>query len=130
MLFSVTDKKLFADAQKFHFSHNGRLMAIGSKDGCRISVLKIISDEFGGLLDMSLAAICYRGFRSCNLKEISFSESLEYMLVTSDSGTIHMFNIEAALLEDRPLSIVRSKEIRSFMKLKIEDILLKAILCS
>ena len=49
MLFTVTDKKLFANAQKFHFSHNGELMAIGSKDGCRISVLKVITDEFGGL---------------------------------------------------------------------------------
>ena len=126
MLFTVTDKKLFANAQKFHFSHNGELMAIGSKDGCRISVLKVITDEFGGLQDMSLVAICYRGFRSCNFKEISFSPSLEYMLVTADSGTIHMFNMKEALGESRPLNEVRSNEIRSFMKLKLEDILLKA----
>ena len=126
MLFTVTDKKLFADAQKFHFSHDGELMAIGSKCGCKISVLKVIYDEFGGLQDMSLVAICYRGFRACNLKEISFSPSLEYMLVTADSGTIHMFNIKEAIGESRPLNIVRGNEIRSFMKLKLEDLLLKA----
>ena len=93
-------------------------------------MLKIISDEFGGLRDLSLIAICYRGFRHCNLKEISFSESLEYMLVTADSGTIHMFNIKEAIGEARPLKIVRSKEIRSFMKLKLEDLLLKVNSCN
>ena len=79
---------------------------------------------------MSLIAICYRGFRARNLKEISFSESLEYMLVTADSGTIHMFNIKHAIGEVRPLNVVRSNEIRSFMKLRLEDLLLKVNACS
>jgi len=106
-LFQVTDTKLFTNAQKFHFSHNGKLLAIGDRYGCRISVLKVHTDEFGSLLDMSLVAICYRGFRACNLKEISFSENLDYMIVTSDAGTVHLFDVKAAH-EDRPINIVRS----------------------
>lgn len=128
VLFSVTDEKLFTNAQKLHFSNDGTLFAIGSKCGCRISVLKVITDDSGCLLDMSLVAICYRGFRSCNLKEISFSPSLDHMIVTADSGTIHMFNIKAAH-EDRPINIVRKEEIRSFMKLKVEDLLFKTTKC-
>ena len=99
------------------------MLAIGSRDGCRISILKVHTDEFGSLIDMSLVAICYRGFRACNLKEISFSANLDHMIVTSDSGTVHLFDVRLAH-EDRPINIVRNQEIRSFMKLKLEDLLL------
>ena len=79
---------------------------------------------------MSLVAICHRGLRPRHLKEISFSPSLEYMMCTADGGTVHMFNVKTALLEHRPINVVRSKEIRSFMKLKLEDLLFKANRCS
>ena len=79
---------------------------------------------------MTLVAICYRGFRHRHLKEISFSPSLEYMLVTADGGTVHMFNVGQAILEPRPIEVVRCKEIRSFMKLRLEDLLIKVNKCS
>lgn len=51
------------------------------------------------------------------------------MIVTSDAGTVHLFDVKAAH-EDRPINTVRSQEIRSFMKLKLEDLLLLSLKCT
>jgi hypothetical protein len=40
-LISAECADLFTDAQKFSFSNDGNFAAIGSKDGCRISVIEV-----------------------------------------------------------------------------------------
>ena len=40
-LYTIDGPDLFNEAQKFSFSNDGKLMAVGSKDGSRISVVEI-----------------------------------------------------------------------------------------
>ena len=55
--------------------------------------MELITDSKGSLHEIVLLCICYRGFFSSHLKTITFSPDNNFILVTSDTGKIHVFHI-------------------------------------
>ena len=110
---SVDCKDLLIDPQKFSFSLNGKFLAVGGRDGCRISVFELITDSKNKLHELILTAICYRGFFSANLKAIMFSPDNNFLMVTSDAGKIFLFEIGNAIKSKNNLKTVRKKEIKA-----------------
>jgi hypothetical protein len=86
--------------------------------------MELITDSKGSLHELILVCICYRGFFSSHLKSITFSPDNDFLLVTSDTGKMHVFHIGTFRLAKNNLRTVRKNEIKSIMCIAL-DILLK-----
>lgn len=122
-LIQVTNTKLFKDCQKFSFSGNGQYLAIGSKDGTKISIVELIEDSKRSLHEVILIAVCKRGFWSCNLKTIQFSPDNNFVVVTSDNGSLQLFHVGLARLAKNNLKTVHKNHIKNCLEVETEKIL-------
>ena len=68
-------------------------------------------------------AVCYRGFFKSHLKAIVFSQDNELLAVSSDTGTIHVFHIGAALRARNNLKHVRKNELRFCVHIKLDNLM-------
>lgn len=82
--------------------------------------MELITDSKGSLHEIVLLCICYRGFFSSHLKTITFSPDNNFILVTSDTGKIHVFHIGQYVSAKNNLRTVRKNEIKSCMIIAIE----------
>ena len=73
-----------------------------------------------------LVAVCYRGFFSTQLKTIVFSQDNELLIISSETGTVHVYAIGDAMRNQRTLKDVRKKELQSCVHLK-SDFLAKQL---
>ena len=119
-LVAVDCKGLLTDCQKFSFSPDGKLVAAGSKDGTRIAIMELITDSKGSLHEIVMLCICYRGFFSSHLKTITFSPDNNFILVTSDTGKVHVFHIGQYVRAKNNLRTVRKNEIKSCIVIGLE----------
>ena len=119
-LITTNCKNLLNDCQKFSFSPDGKLIAAGNKDGNRISIMELITDSKGSLHELILICICYRGFFSSHLKALTFSPDNNFLLVTSDTAKIHVFNIGSYYKAKNNLRTVRKNEVKSCMIIALE----------
>lgn len=122
-LIAINCKSLLTECQKFSFSPDGTLLAAGNKDGCRVSVMQLICDSKGSLCELVLICICYRGFFSSNLKQMTFSPDNDFLLVTSDTGKVAIFNIGSFVSGKNNLRTVRKNEIKACMNIVMDDLL-------
>lgn len=86
-------KDYLVECQRFDFNHDGKLLAVGSSDGRRICLIELILDSKKSLHEVILIGICYRGWFSSHLKEMRFSPDNNFLIVTSDTGKIHIMDI-------------------------------------
>ena len=119
-LVTVDCKSLLTEPQKFKFSSDGQLVAVGSSDGCRISVLNLVENSKKSLCEAILACICYRGFFSTHIKSIDFSADKNFLCVACENGKISFFHIEKALKAKNNLKTVRKYEIKSCLELSMD----------
>lgn len=111
------------DCQKFYFNEDGKLLAVGSEDGRRIFLLELIMDSVKSLHEVILIGICYRGWFSSHLKEMRFSPDDNFLIVTSDTGKIHIYDIKEHVAGKNNLKTVRKYQIERTMTLRINEIL-------
>ena len=124
-LVAIDSTDLFTDVQKFCFSTDGKLLAVGSKDGSRITVMELqTTDDTGALaLELTIVAVCYRGFFSCHFKTMEFSPDNELLMISSDTATIHAFHIGPYLRAKHNLAFVRKNELLSCVHFKVPEML-------
>ena len=70
-----------------------------------------------------LLCVCYRGFFTSHLKAISFSPDNNFIVISSDTGTVHLFYIGKALVAKNNLATVRKTEVESILSFKMDQLL-------
>lgn len=84
----------------------------------------VTDDEGTSIHEFILVAVCYRGMFSTHFKTLIFSPDNKLLIVSSQTGTVHVFYIGDAIAKKRDLNYVRKNELHSCVHLK-NDVLLK-----
>ena len=76
--------------------------------------------ETQSMHDYILVAVCYRGWRSTQIKSMVITHDNELLMISSETQTVHVFHIGDAVRAENNLEYVRKNQINSCLHFKTQ----------